>query len=93
MGIKNYQPRFGYTPDGVITSALIKEMNVPAQSRVQQILINMERMRWMPSRPSGNLILGKYSGVCASSIRWQKQSMGYKCSGRKRRAQHHDVYR
>ena len=57
MGIKNYQRRFGYTPDGIITAALIKEMNVPAQSRVQQILINMGRMRWMPSRPSGNLIL------------------------------------
>jgi murein L,D-transpeptidase YcbB/YkuD len=57
MGVKNYQQRFGYTPDGVITTALIKEMNVPAQIRVQQILINMERMRWMPSRPSGNLIL------------------------------------
>jgi murein L,D-transpeptidase YcbB/YkuD len=32
-------------------------MNVPVQNRLQQILINMERMRWMPSRPSGDLIL------------------------------------
>lgn len=57
MGVKNYQRRFGYTPDGVITAALIKEMNVPAQERLQQILINMGRMRWMPPKPSGNLIL------------------------------------
>jgi murein L,D-transpeptidase YcbB/YkuD len=57
MGIQNYQRRFGYTPDGKITAALIKEMNVPVQLRLQQILINMERMRWMPSRPSGDLIL------------------------------------
>jgi murein L,D-transpeptidase YcbB/YkuD len=57
MGIQNYQRRFGYTPDGKITAALLKEMNVPVQNRVQQLLINMERMRWMPSRPSGNLIL------------------------------------
>lgn len=57
MGIKNYQRRFGFTPDGIITKALVKEMNVPAHSRVQQLLINIERMRWMPSRPSGNLIL------------------------------------
>lgn len=57
MGIRNYQRRLGYTADGIITAALIKEMNVPVQSRVQQLLINMERMRWMPSRPSGNLIL------------------------------------
>jgi L,D-transpeptidase YcbB len=57
MGIQNYQRRFGYTPDGKITAALIKEMNVPVQLRLQQILLNMERMRWMPSRPSGDLIL------------------------------------
>jgi murein L,D-transpeptidase YcbB/YkuD len=57
MGIKNYQRRFGYTPDGKLTAGLLKEMNVPVQHRLQQILINMERMRWMPSRPSGDLIL------------------------------------
>jgi murein L,D-transpeptidase YcbB/YkuD len=57
MGMQNYQRRFGYTPDGKITAAIIKEMNVPVQNRLQQILINMERMRWMPSRPSGDLIL------------------------------------
>ena len=57
IGVKNYQRRFGYTPDGIITAALIKEMNIPVLERVQQILINMGRMRWMPTRPSGNLIL------------------------------------
>ncbi len=57
MGIKNFQRRFGYTPNGAITAGLVKEMNVPVQERIQQLLINMERMRWMPSRPSGNLIL------------------------------------
>ena len=55
--VKNFQNRFGYTPNGVITAALIKEMNVPAIRRLEQILMNMERMRWMPSRPEGNLIL------------------------------------
>ncbi|HZF63966.1 MAG TPA: L,D-transpeptidase family protein [Chitinophagaceae bacterium] len=57
LAIKNYQRRFGYTADGVITASLIKEMNVPVQQRLQQIIMNMERMRWMPSRPSGDLIL------------------------------------
>ena len=57
IAIKNFQERHGYTPDGIITDALIKEMNVPAQTRLKQILINMERMRWMPSQPEGNMIL------------------------------------
>jgi len=55
--VKVFQTRFGYKPDGVISAALIKEMNVPAVQRVQQLLMNMERMRWMPSRPEGNMIL------------------------------------
>ena len=51
-----YQQQLGYTPNGVVTKALIKEMNTPINSRIQQILINMDRMRWMPSQPKGNLI-------------------------------------
>jgi len=56
LGVKAFQQRHGYTPTGVITTDLIKDMNVPALQRLQQILINMDRMRWMPSQPSGNLI-------------------------------------
>jgi murein L,D-transpeptidase YcbB/YkuD len=56
-GIKNFQQRFGYTPDGKITDGLIKDMNVSVQQRIQQLVINLERMRWMPVEPVGNLIL------------------------------------
>ncbi|MGZ8538133.1 MAG: L,D-transpeptidase family protein [Flavisolibacter sp.] len=56
-GVKTFQQRFGYKPDGVITSQVIKDMNVPAIKRVEQILMNMGRMRWMPPEPSGELIV------------------------------------
>jgi murein L,D-transpeptidase YcbB/YkuD len=55
--IKVFQSHFGFKPNGVVSAALIREMNVPAVQRVQQLLMNMERMRWMPSLPDGNLIL------------------------------------
>jgi murein L,D-transpeptidase YcbB/YkuD len=45
------------TANGVVTQALIKEMNVPAVKRVQQLLINMGRMRWMLTRTEGNFIM------------------------------------
>ncbi len=32
-------------------------MNVPASKRLMEILINMDRMRWMPQQPKGNLII------------------------------------
>ncbi|MEO6219920.1 MAG: L,D-transpeptidase family protein [Ginsengibacter sp.] len=56
-GIKNFQKRFGYTANGIVSSTLLKEMNVPAKERVKQILINMNRMRWMPQEPDGRLIV------------------------------------
>lgn len=55
--VKNFQTALGYKPDGIITVQLVKEMNVSATKRLQQILINMERMRWMPTAPAGELIV------------------------------------
>jgi murein L,D-transpeptidase YcbB/YkuD len=57
LAVQNYQSRMGYKPDGVITAELIKDMNVPAITRLEQILMNMGRMRWMPTEPSGQLII------------------------------------
>lgn len=56
-GVKNFQQRHGYTPDGVVTTDLVKQLNVTAETRLQQILINMNRMIWMPHRPDGTLIM------------------------------------
>lgn len=57
MAVKKFQRRYGYKDDGVITAGLIKDMNVTAKERVMQILLNMDRMRWMPQKPSGHLII------------------------------------
>jgi murein L,D-transpeptidase YcbB/YkuD len=57
QAIRTFQASRGLTSDGVIAESLIKEMNVPATARVQQLLINMDRMRWLPINPEGNLIL------------------------------------
>jgi L,D-transpeptidase YcbB len=55
--VKMAQATYGYKPDGVITSDLVKELNVPAEARLQQILINMQRMHWIPAEPEGKLIV------------------------------------
>lgn len=55
--IKSYQATHGITPDGKISNALVKSLNVPASERVRQLLVNMERMRWMPTRKEGKLIM------------------------------------
>jgi L,D-transpeptidase YcbB len=55
--VRTYQSRMGYTPTGTISAELVKDMNVPVLKRVEQILMNMGRMRWMPTTPSGQLIV------------------------------------
>ncbi len=55
--VKKFQRRYGYKEDGTISAGLIKDMNVTARERVQQILLNMDRMRWMPQKPNGHLII------------------------------------
>jgi L,D-transpeptidase YcbB len=56
-GVKRLQQRFGFEQTGVVGKDLVKEMNVPARTRIEQLLINMNRMRWMPSQPNGTLIV------------------------------------
>jgi L,D-transpeptidase YcbB len=57
LAVKKFQARHGYKADGIITAQLIKDMNVPAIERLKQILLNMDRMRWMPQKPAGHLII------------------------------------
>ena len=57
MAVKNFQGRHGFSETGMISDSLIKEMNVPVEKRVEQILMNMDRMRWLANNPTGNLIV------------------------------------
>jgi murein L,D-transpeptidase YcbB/YkuD len=57
QGITSIQQRFGMKPTGTLSKELITAMNVPVRDRIEQLLINMGRMRWMPSQPNGTLIL------------------------------------
>ena len=55
--IKRLQSSYGLTADGVINISLIQELNKPVLSRLQQLMINMERMRWQPAEPNGRVIV------------------------------------
>jgi len=55
--VKRFQARFGIKQDGQIGPSFFREMNVPVQDRIQQILINMERIRWVPAVPATDYLL------------------------------------
>jgi L,D-transpeptidase YcbB len=55
--VKAYQQTNGFHPDGKNSALLIANMNIPVINRIQQQLINLERMRWMPIHKEGKLLL------------------------------------
>ena len=55
--VKSFERRYGMKEDGLITAALLNEMNQPIAERIQQILVNMERIRWVPAQPATDYLL------------------------------------
>ena len=55
--VKSFEKRYGFKEDGIITPAFLTEMNRPIEDRLQQILLNMERIRWVPAEPSTDYLL------------------------------------
>lgn len=47
--VKHFQQRHGLDADGVAGKGTIEAMNVSADARVRQIIVNMERWRWLPA--------------------------------------------
>lgn len=46
--LTQFQQRHGLKTDSLIGKETITELNVPLKNRVTQILVNMERTRWLP---------------------------------------------
>jgi murein L,D-transpeptidase YcbB/YkuD len=56
-GVKNFQTRMGLTADGVIGPEFMRQLNTPLTDRIQQIIVNMERCRWVPASISGDYLV------------------------------------
>lgn len=53
--IKKIKQQLGLPPSNHIDAAFIKELNVPVEERLKQMLINLERMKWMPRQPANRI--------------------------------------
>lgn len=56
-GVKKIQERLGIKVDGIIGTSLIGEMNIPINTRIQQLVVNMERSRWLPVTISNDYLV------------------------------------
>lgn len=46
--VKRFQWRHGLDQDAAVGAKTVAALNVPVDTRIEQILLNMERRRWMP---------------------------------------------
>lgn len=46
--VKQFQERSGMSPDGSIGPSTLTELNTSLKKRIRQLLVNMERSRWLP---------------------------------------------
>jgi murein L,D-transpeptidase YcbB/YkuD len=53
LSLQYAQERLGLDSDGVLGYQTAKELNVSVKDRIEQMLINMERLKWMPNESSG----------------------------------------
>lgn len=54
--VKLFRARHGLKDTALIEKSTTVEMNVPVEKRIGQILVNMERCRWLPSNPGPDYI-------------------------------------
>ncbi len=56
-GVLHFQGRMGEQQDAVIGPAMLAELKVSVEKRIQQLMINMERSRWVPVALKGDYLL------------------------------------
>jgi murein L,D-transpeptidase YcbB/YkuD len=60
--VKRFQKRHNLNPDGVVGNQTLAAMNVPVEVRIEQIIINMERYRWLKRRMHDRLVAVNIAG-------------------------------
>ncbi|MDO7845982.1 L,D-transpeptidase family protein [Hymenobacter sp. M29] len=55
--VKLFQQDAGLKPDGVVGGETLRQLNVPIGARIDQLILNMERWRWLPKRFEPNYLL------------------------------------
>ena len=57
QGVISFQHRFGQKEDGIVNTKLMAEMNRPVTDRIKQIIVNIERIKWIPKPGNGRYIV------------------------------------
>ena len=67
--VKHFQARNGLATDGVIGNETIATMNVPVDKRIRQIIINMERYRWLNTTTAERVLAVNIAGFRLAGVK------------------------
>ncbi|QKG52667.1 murein L,D-transpeptidase [Hymenobacter sp. BRD67] len=48
--VRSFQQDLGLPPTGLVSGETLRELNVPIHERINQVILNMERWRWLPKK-------------------------------------------
>ncbi|GGI26492.1 hypothetical protein GCM10008119_22930 [Pedobacter mendelii] len=54
--LEHFQQRHGLKEDGLLGPDTFAQLNIPLEQRIKQIIVNMERCRWLPVRSDGDYL-------------------------------------
>ena len=55
--VRSFQQRHGLLMDGIIGQNVLAALNVPPDQRLRTLLLNMERLRWLPEQDDANGVM------------------------------------
>ena len=55
--VKRFEKRHGLSEKGIIAGETLRALQVPLHERIQQLLINIERSRWVPAGRQGDYLV------------------------------------
>lgn len=55
-GLKHFQDRHGLDADGIYGKKVLTELSVPLSTRIEQVRLGLERLRWLPRTSTGRRI-------------------------------------
>ena len=74
--LQQFQIQNGMEADGILGPQTLQALNIPADRRVRQIVVNMERWRWLPQNLGNRHILVNIAGFNLGVVEQEKQVLG-----------------
>jgi len=73
-GVRAFQQRHGLEADGAIGAATLAALNVPVETRIDQLRVNLERARWVMGGMKDDFIIVNIAGFRAYLVNDRKIS-------------------